>query len=590
MAGVVQHSIKVISGASRFEPGMQESDLMDQLPDGTSTNDEGTKHIMLVSLGCFCGPKLAFKNIGRGAETLPFDWMRTRHKGLIHFLRNSWDASVNYNEFFEFNSKKVVPGCNMTTYRSFYHSFWHDDPTDPGMHERYQRRIKRFNEIDANSRPVLFVRTIPTTDELHDLPELLELLMTRHGRQACLLLIIDFQSTVTGPATVNGFENLLVYYLAGSSNVDEEGLPAPPYGGPIHLALDWIIGRPIEAMQFVSIEKIFECADKTHWGLNGLGGLWAFEDSPDGPEEECLTSNLPDPLPCLPALSSKELQQLFQPKGPNLDAKTGGVAVVPLGCSGLTKKALLEMGLAPLELPFDWLQITDAGLLHFLRKGFEAPIRDGLGAGNQRLNEKRGFFDFTTRKRVPNSRLMMCRSHLHSFWHDDPADPEVRNMFDQQFDLFNSLGLGGETILFVRAVATHMEVSRADEVVAALKKKFGNQVALLLIVNFQTEAFGAHVAENCEDLMVYFLGSDAHEQPEPYREPIETALDWLQGNEVKAACVDDVKALQALTTPTLWGLMGLHGLLAFNGITRKRDETDNSDREPSPEDWNFATL
>ena len=35
------------------------------------------------------------------------------------------------------------------------------------------RGIERFNEIDANSTPVLFVRTIPTTQELVKVPELL---------------------------------------------------------------------------------------------------------------------------------------------------------------------------------------------------------------------------------------------------------------------------------------------------------------------------------------------------------------------------------------------------------------------------------
>ena len=89
------------------------------------TSQLRTQNITLVSLGCFCGPcfsfkhvakqdpiqviiesctphwiwtfrslwklsnpvswhaatprKLSFKNIGRGAATLPFDWMRTRH-------------------------------------------------------------------------------------------------------------------------------------------------------------------------------------------------------------------------------------------------------------------------------------------------------------------------------------------------------------------------------------------------------------------------------------------------------------------------------------------------------------------------------
>ena len=41
---------------------------------------------------------------------------------------------------FGFVSDGVVTGVGAIRYRSYYHSFWHDDPTDPGMHERYKRR------------------------------------------------------------------------------------------------------------------------------------------------------------------------------------------------------------------------------------------------------------------------------------------------------------------------------------------------------------------------------------------------------------------------------------------------------------------
>ncbi|CAE8695136.1 unnamed protein product [Polarella glacialis] len=580
----VQHSVMTISGPSKFEPGMQESDLMDQLPDGKKRNDDLTRDIMLVSLGCFCGPKLSFKNIGRGSETLPFDWMRTRHKGLVHFLKNSWDESTNFNDFFDFVSKKPVPGCNMTTYRSFYHSYWHDDPTDPNMRIRYKRRIVRFNEIDAEVKPVLFVRTIPNTDELIDVPELVALLVKRHGKQAHLLLIIDFQNTATGAAIVEGVSNLMVYYLAGSAHVDSEGLPAPPYGVAVNLALDWIVGRPVEAMHFESIEKIIECADPTDWGINGLGGLWAFEDTLEPPPEEPIPGVLPEQRPCqLPAVSSAELVRHFSAKAPAEGLKCENISVVPLGCTGLTKASILSMGIPSPDLPFDWVQISDAGLLHFLRKGFEAPIRDGLGAGSQRPSEKRGFFDFHTRRKVPDSALTACRSHLHSIWHDDPADPEVRTKFDLQFDLFESLGLGGESVLFVRAVATEAELSRTEELLRALTKKFGKQVALLVICNFQSSTVGPHFAEGFDDLMVYYLEASAHELPAPYQKPIQCALDWISGKEIQAAHSPDVKGLLALCDLTSWGLLGLMGLHAFEGLVSKPVE-EGPPREPSAED------
>ncbi|CAJ1395980.1 unnamed protein product [Effrenium voratum] len=524
-------TVKVASQA-KWEPGMQESDLMDALPDGKSRVDQETEGIMLVSLGCFCGPKLSFKNIGRGAETLPFDWMRTRHEGLVHFLQNGWDERTNFNGFFEFTSKKVVPGCQMTTYRDYFHSFWHDDPTDPGMHERYKRRIKRFNSIDARSEAVLFVRTIPSTSELDQVPELLNLLMKRHGPQSILLLIIDFQHTVSGAAVVQGMDNIMVHFLAGSKHVNQEGLPAPPYGEAVNLALDWIVGRPVSVMQFDSWERIIRCADATDWGLGGLGGLYAFELTKEPPKEEPPEPRgwwwraVPEPLPQLPALPSAELQRYFAPK---TLAHIGRVRVVPLGFSGLVKATVLAMGLPTEELPFDWLQISDAGLLHFLRKGFEAPIREGLGAGGQRPMEKRGFFDFATRREVPGTSLMMCRSHLHSFWHDDPADPKVRSKFEQQFERFNVLGKSGDTLLFVRAVATTYELGRAWELSQALSKKFGQQAVLVIICDFQSSSTGPMMVENVDDIMVYFLEAEAHKDQAPYRKPILMGLHWLSG-------------------------------------------------------------
>merc|ERR1712232_1452296 len=125
---------------------LQESDLMERLNAGIDAVacSSDTDHVRLVSLGGYCGPKLSFQKLGRGAETLPFDWLRTRMEGILHFLRSDFDG------FFEWSSTASGGGA-ITMYRSQYHSFWHDDPNDAGMRERYTRRIKRFWEIDANT-------------------------------------------------------------------------------------------------------------------------------------------------------------------------------------------------------------------------------------------------------------------------------------------------------------------------------------------------------------------------------------------------------------------------------------------------------
>uniref|UniRef100_A0A7S2Q1F8 Uncharacterized protein n=1 Tax=Zooxanthella nutricula TaxID=1333877 RepID=A0A7S2Q1F8_9DINO len=558
---------------------MQESDLLDMLPDGEAGPDASTDHIMLVSLGCFCGPKLSFKHIGRGAETLPFDWMRTRGAGILKFIREDFEG------FFDFVSKKPVPGCSMTTYRGYHHSFWHDDPSDPGMRTRYRRRIARFKEMESRGKPILFVRTIPTTDELAEVPELVQELVTRYGSEACLLLIIDFQVTAPGPGVVQGLDNLLIYFLTGSHHVNEDGAPAPPYGKPILFALDWMVGRQVEAMRFPDMAKVAACADETHWGLQGLGGLNAFEASQDNPlpseEEDAIDVSPSWAAPArVPPLRSQELECRLGEQVAKVRAD--GISCISLGCSPATKTSLQELGLGCEELPFDWAHVSHDGLLHFLHRGLDAPIREGLGAGGQRPSETVGFLDIATRSKVPNSSQIMCRSHLHSFWHDDLAEPDTRAQLGKRMKRWEAIGCKGEALLFVRAVATTAELARADELLSALKKRFGHKVCLLLVVDFQESNPGVYIVEGFDDLLVYLFEASAHQEDAwaPYRRPIAAALDWVQGEALEASAVDSLEQLQGLADGTNWGLVGPGGLRAFEGSARNA-ETAGAEGAPS---------
>lgn len=557
-----------VKAPARMEKGMQESDLLDQLPNGEVKVDDETAHIRLVSLGCTCGPKLSFKHMGRGAETLPFDWMRTRHEGLVHFLRNDFEG------FFEFNSKHPVPGCGMTTFRGHHHSFWHDDPTDPGMLERYERRIKRFQAIDASVNPVLFVRAIPTTDEILLLPDLLDALIEKHGANACLVAVVDFQHTVCGAVLVKNIPNLLVYYLGGQAHAHQDGeTMIPPYCDAIAISLDWAVGRKIEARVFDSLELVKELADETTWGLNGTGNLLAFELRPEGPEEEPFEEELALPAdpPDLPLLPSSELEKAARSKAASSSAASAAAAepvlVVPLGNTGLVKDSILRMGLESEPLPFDWLRVSFDGLLHFLSEGFKAPIRDGLGGHGQRPRETEGFFDIISRKAIPGTQSRFCRTHLHSFWHDDPAQPEVRARLAEEIQRFEELGSRGQHMLFVRVAATHDEVKRAEELVAALRAKFGKgEASLLLICDFQSSRPGPKVVEGMEEeLLVYLLEADAHKNGEvPYERAIRLGLEWMGGEPVQIGCVKDLESLTTVVDPTHWGLIGPQGLRAFN--------------------------
>eukprot|EP00929_Paragymnodinium_shiwhaense_P080482 TRINITY_DN41980_c0_g1_i1.p1 TRINITY_DN41980_c0_g1~~TRINITY_DN41980_c0_g1_i1.p1 ORF type:complete len:576 (+),score=143.68 TRINITY_DN41980_c0_g1_i1:170-1897(+) len=505
------------------EVGLQESDLLERMPDGEGVCDMEMEAVRLISLGCFCGPKLSFKKLGRGAETLPFDWTRTRLSGIFHHLRN------DFRDYFDWSTMQILPETGMTIFRGYYHSFWHDNPTDPAMQERYTRRFKRFKEIDARSAPVLFVRAVAVSDELAQGPELLALLKELYGPRACLLLIVDFQTTAKGAAMVGGHPDLLVYYLEPDVH-DADRADGAPYTEPVRVALNWILGRAVPAMQFVDMATIIKCVDKTDWGLKGLSDVAAFEE-----EQDMTPSSASNALPKA-AIGSDLLEQAAA-----FASADDGISCLPLGgefgCA--TKRTLQRMCRSSQALPFDWVRATVDGLLHFLEKDFQ------------------GFFDYTVRKRAlaasrqalgpgaAPSRWSMTRSCRHAFWHDDPDAPEMRESYRRRMQNWQAAAFSGRPLLFLRPVLDRDELLRAGELFSLLQRKYGKQVCLVLIVDFQPKTIGTLMVEEYEDMLVYFLGKEDRDPEAPYSRAVQAGLSWMSGAPFEAGCVDNLKQLHA---------------------------------------------
>jgi len=164
-------------------------------------------------------------------------------------------------------------GTNWTAYRSPIHSFWHDDPTMPAMRERYTRRIQRFFDIDARSKPVLFVRSVAASSEIARAKDLCDLLMRKFGQKSHLLLIIDYQGPeALGPCIVPGLDNLLLW----SFNTASATSGAAPYGQIVTKALNWAIGQQIGASPWPSLEEFQSILKPTDWGMYGAGKVPAF--------------------------------------------------------------------------------------------------------------------------------------------------------------------------------------------------------------------------------------------------------------------------------------------------------------------------
>jgi len=504
---------------------LQHSDIMERLPcgKGAAEVDPSTAHIALVSLGHNCGPKLSFQHLGRGAETLPFDWCRTRLEAVEHFLK------TDFAGFFDYVTKQPVPGIDdMVMYRNYYHSFWHDNPDDAGMKERYTRRINRFKGIDAKEKPVLFVRAAMAKAELRGAIEVLSDFKARFGQCAHLLVVIPSQTAVKGLICMEGTQQFFVYCLEAGA-MTEHGYTA--FAKPVKEALDWMVGRPAPIRTFDTLEQLEELIDEVNNGFAGLGGLPAFEPSLLSEEQM--------------ANVRKKQQELSLPLK---SAEVRAYQVVSLGTTCMPKMAMTSLGLCrPIDhetmheedFPFDWLFVRAKGVMELIRSDFTdlltgttAVVCGGDGARQQVLH----------------------RGALHSFWCEDPKEDRVRKRYQHRISCFRKLHQATKPLLFVRLISGKDELNELEELLALLIGRFGPATCLLLILDGQTETEGAAVIQGHDNLMVHFLSSSAMEstpgQELPCCSPIRCALDWVEGKAIEARTFDGIHRVIGWATET----------------------------------------
>jgi len=298
--------------------------------------------ITLVSLGHYCGPKLSFRSMGVSTATLPFDWIKTRIEGVLYYMQN------NFAHFFHFVTREPVPtaaaaSVGMVMYRDYFHSFWHDDPTNPETVAKYQRRFQRFNEIDASSSPVLFVRGAVSTDELPLVPKLQQELK-RFGNQAYLLIILDLQVGMNGLTEVMDHPQLLVYFNGRSSAAFNEARQAP-YEEAVRAAVARLHGRMGSAKTFRSWPELCGAATPTgHYVRASPGGLKAFDDAPD-----VVLASVLKGFPCAqqaPPPSALALPGMPPLQSPFMFMQVPGTPVVQSYCR---PQAALTMGVPPVQ-------------------------------------------------------------------------------------------------------------------------------------------------------------------------------------------------------------------------------------------------
>jgi len=211
---------------------------------GMSPSDV-TRAVQAVSLGSSCGTKLTLRRLGLGEATMPFDWMRTSARGLIHWVRHGFGSFFHIHERYDITYQARA----LTVYRTPTHAFWHDDLDDEGSREKLWRRVLRFQDLatDDSGRALLFVRAVAGTAELQETEALFEALQAcfqAAGRRVYLLVVIEDQGMV-GPILHSAHEGLLFWVqpaFAGTLSLDPD-VPAP-YEDAVAFAVRRIMGDP----------------------------------------------------------------------------------------------------------------------------------------------------------------------------------------------------------------------------------------------------------------------------------------------------------------------------------------------------------
>jgi len=299
------------------------------------------KAIPLVSLGCSCGPKMAFDEMGRGSETLPLDWMCTTLEGVIGFL------TTEFQGFYQFNSIEAATmpeGTNIKVFRGVNHSWWHDDPTNPATQEKYNRRISRLFSMKSVNEPILFVRVAATTDELPMVDTLARKLVEKFGPRAMLLIVIGGQlPNNVGPCIVSSIPNLMVYYMHGGGGMNM-------YCPAIAAGLEWAAGKsPSNCQRLPDLRTAQSRATASHAGLFGMGGVPAFENiAPHirAPPRTAVTTSLEasgatqDPLLQSRAAVTIPSQASVATQDPLLRSRAA--VAIPFQAAGATQDPLLK--------------------------------------------------------------------------------------------------------------------------------------------------------------------------------------------------------------------------------------------------------
>ena len=108
---------------------------------------------IIISIGVDCGVAEMLKKYNLRKTAYPFDWIVTYH-GVSEIIKNNF---IDYIP--EINDKTEIIDGKPNIFNDLYGTkFIHDNFPDKKEYEKYERRIKRFNDILNSKEDIIFIR------------------------------------------------------------------------------------------------------------------------------------------------------------------------------------------------------------------------------------------------------------------------------------------------------------------------------------------------------------------------------------------------------------------------------------------------
>ena len=152
--------------------------------------------MIFISIGGWCGTKMALVQNGYKAESLPFDYVRSSILGVIDSF------NTNFGNYFP-KDKTQLPNGN---YLSQCCVFCHEDITSEISIQSFNRKIERFRKIMSEKNKICFLRTITLNDYNKELKYYKKLQQSIDNNYPNIQYIICF--VITKQLTTGYYKNL----------------------------------------------------------------------------------------------------------------------------------------------------------------------------------------------------------------------------------------------------------------------------------------------------------------------------------------------------------------------------------------------